>query len=94
MCIRPGGIFLPVVYGVIVTSSTMPFSAIFGVMKYLYFHKQVVCLVSYLKSPKLQELLSDCKFKPCKSFITFLETDSELSTTEFRQKRIETCIFL
>ena len=62
---------MPIVYDVIVTSSTIPFSTIFSVVKYLYFHKRVVCLISHEKPPKLQELLFDYIFKLCKNYITF-----------------------
>ena len=62
---------MPIVYDVIVTSSTIPFSAI-QCCEISMFHKRFGCLVSYEKPPKSQELLFNYIFKPCKNYITFL----------------------
>ena len=78
---------MPIVYDVIVTSSTIPFSTI------QCCEISIFCLISYQRPPKSQELLFNHIFKPCKNYKTFLETDSELSTTEFRRKRIKLASF-
>ena len=62
---------MPIVYDVIVTSLTIPFSTI-QCCEISIFYKRVGCLISYEKPPKLLELFFVYIFKMCKNYITFL----------------------
>ena len=69
MWLRLGGLLIAVVYDVIETSSTMPFSTIQCCEISIFSENEFGTL--HQKPLKLQELLFDYIFKLCKNYVTF-----------------------